>query len=549
MNGRSGGRVVAAGVLLAMVLVLAGPAGASSPPDRVDPSAPGEARPPADPSEPDDPGFTAAAHPTASYRPGVTTTWPRPRVTDAAGTDRFATAVAASKLGWPETTRAVVVTRGDRWAPTAIASALAGAARGPLLYTRNDVIHPASLAEIKRLRPKVVYAIGVSTAVQDQLRKHGLRVDGVNAADHADLSYKVARFAIDAGLGIDPSSVVVTGVDSPGEGLPATALAGGMRYPLLLTPAKGGEKALADRVAALGSARVYVVGSTGHVPDSAVAGLPVRRLAGSGVAATSAVVGSEARRLGLTGTPALAAAELGDAMVAGALAGARKAPMLATGSTQLTGTTMTWLSRTGPGQVAVVRTGQAVGRVARCQLGAGAARPFRCVEAELARQGYNVGAVDGRVDHQTVWSFFAFKKVARLPVTTAFGEADWKAMLARPTIKPRRTDLPARHVEIDLSRQLVLLFDGGRLQHAFHTSSGKPSTPTVRGTFTVYEKRPYYQPHNRMYKSIFFFRGYAVHGYPEIPTYPASAGCARTYNGDQDFLYPKVRIGDRVAVY
>jgi lipoprotein-anchoring transpeptidase ErfK/SrfK len=71
----------------------------------------------------------------------------------------------------------------------------------------------------------------------------------------------------------------------------------------------------------------------------------------------------------------------------------------------------------------------------------------------------------------------------------------------------------------------------------------------VRGTFTVYEKRPYYQPHNRMYKSIFFYRGYAVHGYPEIPTYPASAGCARTYNGDQDFLYPKVRIGDRVAVY
>jgi hypothetical protein len=549
MNGRSGGRVVAAGALLAMVLVLAAPAGATSPPDRVDPPAPGEARPPADPSEPNDPGFTAAAQPTASYKPGLTTAWPPPRVPEAAADDRFATAIAASRLGWPTSTRAIVLTRGDAWAPTAIASALAGAARGPLLYTRNNVIHPGTLAEIKRLQPKVVYAVGVSTAVLDQVRKHGQRVEGVNAADQSSLSHKVAQFAMDAGLGIDPSSVVVTRVDLPGEGLSAVSLAGGKRYPLLLTPAKGGEKVLADQVARLGAKRVYVVGPTTHVPDSAVAGLPVTRLWGNGVASTSAVVGYEARRLGLTGRPVLAPAVFTDAMVAGALAGVRKAPMLATGTQQLTGTTMTWLSRTAPAEVAVVRTGQGISRLGRCQLRAGAARAFVCVEAELARQGYNVGRVDGKIDHQTVWSFFAFKKVARLRVATTFGEADWKAMLARPTIKPRRTDLPARHVEIDLSRQLVLLFDGGRLQHAFHTSTGKPSTPTVRGTFTVYEKRPYYQPHNRMYKSIFFYRGYAVHGYPEIPTYPASAGCARTYNGDQDFLYPKVRIGDRVAVY
>ncbi len=122
-------------------------------------------------------------------------------------------------------------------------------------------------------------------------------------------------------------------------------------------------------------------------------------------------------------------------------------------------------------------------------------------------------------------------------------------MLRNPRHAVRRKDLPSTHVEIDIGRQLVLLVESGKVSHHIHTSTGKPSTPTIRGTFTVYEMRPYYQTHNKMYWPIFFYGGYAIHGYPSIPTYPASHGCARTYNGNQDLIYRKMFYGERVATY
>ncbi len=70
----------------------------------------------------------------------------------------------------------------------------------------------------------------------------------------------------------------------------------------------------------------------------------------------------------------------------------------------------------------------------------------------------------------------------------------------------------------------------------------------MRGTFTVYEKRSYRQD-NGIYKGIFFYGGYAIHGYPKVPLYPASHGCARVYDGNQDFLWRRVFVGERVATY
>jgi lipoprotein-anchoring transpeptidase ErfK/SrfK len=41
----------------------------------------------------------------------------------------------------------------------------------------------------------------------------------------------------------------------------------------------------------------------------------------------------------------------------------------------------------------------------------------------------------------------------------------------------------------------------------------------------------------------------AIHGYPNIPTYPASHGCVRTQYWDQDALYPLIAVGTNVYVY
>ncbi len=71
-------------------------------------------------------------------------------------------------------------------------------------------------------------------------------------------------------------------------------------------------------------------------------------------------------------------------------------------------------------------------------------------------------------------------------------------------------------------------------------SSGKPSTPTVVGRFRVYTKTPGTNAEG-MVDSNYFIRGYAIHGYPEVPTYAASHGCLRVPIPDAAAIYAWVR--------
>ena len=72
-------------------------------------------------------------------------------------------------------------------------------------------------------------------------------------------------------------------------------------------------------------------------------------------------------------------------------------------------------------------------------------------------------------------------------------------------------------------------------------SSGKPSTPTVIGRFRVYTKTPGVNSEG-MVDSNYFIRGYAIHGYAEVPTYAASHGCLRIPIPDAPAVY---RVGAR----
>jgi lipoprotein-anchoring transpeptidase ErfK/SrfK len=104
-------------------------------------------------------------------------------------------------------------------------------------------------------------------------------------------------------------------------------------------------------------------------------------------------------------------------------------------------------------------------------------------------------------------------------------------------------------VEADLSRQVIALINpGGKVFKIIHTSSGKPSTPTVLGTFHFYSKTPGTNAKG-MLDSNYFIRGYAIHGYPEVPNYAASHGCLRIPNANAAFVFGWVNIGDRIDVY
>ena len=110
-----------------------------------------------------------------------------------------------------------------------------------------------------------------------------------------------------------------------------------------------------------------------------------------------------------------------------------------------------------------------------------------------------------------------------------------------------RHPLDGKHVEARLGKQLLALINGSKVVAIYHTSSGKPSTPTVRGRFHVYRK-DFGTNSEGMVDSSYFIRGYAIHGYYDVPTYNASHGRLRVPIPDAAAIYNWLSIGDVVWV-
>lgn len=104
------------------------------------------------------------------------------------------------------------------------------------------------------------------------------------------------------------------------------------------------------------------------------------------------------------------------------------------------------------------------------------------------------------------------------------------------------------HAEVDLSRQILVLARGGRVDEIYHVSTGAPSTPTVRGHFNFYYRQPGYNSVG-MYYSFYFYGGYAIHGYHSVPTYNASHGCVRVPIPDAKHIYSWLDYGDDIYVF
>lgn len=105
-----------------------------------------------------------------------------------------------------------------------------------------------------------------------------------------------------------------------------------------------------------------------------------------------------------------------------------------------------------------------------------------------------------------------------------------------------------KHVEADLSRQVMVLASHGKAEEIYPISSGAPATPTITGKFRFYRKDAGYNSLG-MYYSVYFIRGYATHGYHSVPTYPASHGCLRNPIPDSVHIYNWIDIGDPIYVY
>ena len=105
-----------------------------------------------------------------------------------------------------------------------------------------------------------------------------------------------------------------------------------------------------------------------------------------------------------------------------------------------------------------------------------------------------------------------------------------------------------RHVEVDISRQVMVFAEHGKAVDIFPVSTGAPATPTIRGHYKFYSRTPGYNSEG-MYYSVYFHGGYATHGYDPVPPYPASHGCVRNPIPDSIFIYNWVRLGMSIYLY
>ena len=102
-------------------------------------------------------------------------------------------------------------------------------------------------------------------------------------------------------------------------------------------------------------------------------------------------------------------------------------------------------------------------------------------------------------------------------------------------------------VQIDKSRQRMTVSVDGKVRHAWAVSTGRRGFGTPSGTFSPQHlarrwfSRKYYN--SPMPYSIFFTKGYAIHGSYEIRRLggPASHGCVRLHPANAATLFSLVQ--------
>jgi L,D-transpeptidase-like protein/putative peptidoglycan binding protein len=172
----------------------------------------------------------------------------------------------------------------------------------------------------------------------------------------------------------------------------------------------------------------------------------------------------------------------------------------------------------------------------------------RILQHELSALHYVVGA-PGVYDDQTQQAVMAFRKMASLDRSFVADANVFDALAAGAGAFVIRYPAQGRHVEADLTHQVLALINADGSIHAlYQLSSGKPSTPTALGNFMVYNKTPGVNDVG-MVDSSYFNGGDAIHGYPEVPPYAASHGCLRVWIPDALTIYDWALLGTPVDVY
>lgn len=166
------------------------------------------------------------------------------------------------------------------------------------------------------------------------------------------------------------------------------------------------------------------------------------------------------------------------------------------------------------------------------------------LERRLWDLGFALGGVDSYYGRDTSDAVIAFQKLYGLSRT---GRLDTQTGRLLARAQRPRARYGGSHVEVDKGRQVLLIVRGGQVLLVVHVSTGATGNTPV-GLWHVYSKAAGWNA-SSMYDSSYFLRGFAIHGYPSVPVYPASHGCVRTPVWVAPRLFSLIHYGTAIYIY
>ena len=177
------------------------------------------------------------------------------------------------------------------------------------------------------------------------------------------------------------------------------------------------------------------------------------------------------------------------------------------------------------------------------------------LQERLVQLHYDPGTVDGRYGEGTALAVMAFQKVAGLPRTGVADTVTLQSLAGATDPAPLvPTGAPTR-VEVDMARQVLLVWIDGQLTRILPVSTGNGKrycengscgvAVTPLGEFRAERRIPglHRAPLGVLYNPVYFHKGFAIHGSPSIPPYPASHGCVRVPIHSSRWIYDHVADG------
>ena len=164
------------------------------------------------------------------------------------------------------------------------------------------------------------------------------------------------------------------------------------------------------------------------------------------------------------------------------------------------------------------------------------------LEQRLRELHYAV-EVDGVYGDDDVEAVYAFQKVEGLPRTGTVTPGLWSHLLHAGIPRAR---YPGNHIEVDKTRQVLFVVRDGKVALVVAVSTGATGN-TPLGLWHVYRKVTGFDW--VLYYPNYFLRGFAVHGYPDVPPYPASHGCVRIPMWVATRVYDEIALGTAIYIY